>query len=129
VPSLHLETENEHINFKDSPFYVNTQLKEWKTDQDIPRRAAISSFGFSGTNAHLVIEEYQSPSSFSQTPQLIVLSAKNEDRLQAYAKKIINFLNPVLATEMSNNGSVLESTFKAISRHDDSCQSIGYVIT
>jgi 3-oxoacyl-(acyl-carrier-protein) synthase/acyl carrier protein len=103
VPSLHLEKENEHINFKDSPFYVNTGLKEWKTEQGIPRRAAINSFGFSGTNAHLVIEEYEMPPSFfsGQAYQIIVLSAKNEARLQAYAKKIINFLNPVLATEMA----------------------------
>ena len=48
---------NERINFIDSPFYVNTELKGWETESGIPRRAAISSFGFSGTNCHLVIEE------------------------------------------------------------------------
>jgi acyl transferase domain-containing protein len=96
VPSLHLEKENEHINFKDSPFYVNTEFKEWKTEPGIARRAAISSFGVSGTNAHLVVEEYESPRSpsdfLSPLPQLIVLSAKNEARLKAYAKEIIDFL-------------------------------------
>ncbi|MCP4701907.1 MAG: amino acid adenylation domain-containing protein, partial [Gammaproteobacteria bacterium] len=94
VPSLNLEVENEHINFKNSPFYVNTEFKDWKTEPGAARRAAISSFGFSGTNAHLVIEEYENPPSFlsSQSSQLAVLSAKNEARLQAYAKKIIKYL-------------------------------------
>jgi len=103
VPSLHFVAENEHINFKDSPFYVNTEFKDWATKPNIPRRAAISAFGFSGTNAHLVIEEYQnlsvSASLSSRDPQLIVLSAKNKIQLQVYAKKIIDFLTAVQTTE------------------------------
>ncbi|RKZ68397.1 MAG: hypothetical protein DRQ99_03980, partial [Candidatus Parabeggiatoa sp. nov. 3] len=95
-PSLHFENENEHINFKDSPFKVNSTLREWKTEANILRRAAISSFGFSGTNAHIVLEEYEQPrpisDSRSQYPQLIVLSAKNDNRLQAVAQQMVDFL-------------------------------------
>ncbi|MDF5733062.1 MAG: amino acid adenylation domain-containing protein, partial [Rhizonema sp. PD38] len=54
-PSLHFETPNPKIDFANSPFYVNTQLSEWKTD-DTPRRAGVSSFGIGGTNAHVVVE-------------------------------------------------------------------------
>ncbi|MCI5116355.1 MAG: amino acid adenylation domain-containing protein [Candidatus Electrothrix sp. LOE1_4_5] len=97
VPSLHFEKENEHLNLSESPFYVNTELKDWTTLQGTPRRAALSSFGFSGTNAHLVVEEYISQRSSSHivenVPQLIVLSAANEKRLQLYAQKIRDFLN------------------------------------
>ena len=57
-PTIHLETLNEHIALDDSPFYVNTELQSWSAALETPRRAAVSSFGFSGTNAHLVIEEY-----------------------------------------------------------------------
>ncbi|NET12708.1 MAG: acyltransferase domain-containing protein, partial [Okeania sp. SIO1H6] len=57
VPSLHFNQPNPHINFENSPFYVNTELKNWEALQDKPRRAAVSSFGFSGTNAHVVVEE------------------------------------------------------------------------
>ncbi|MCP4149752.1 MAG: polyketide synthase, partial [bacterium] len=56
-PSLHFREGNPEIDFESSPFYVNTQLKEWKIEKNQSRRAAVSSFGFSGTNAHLVIEE------------------------------------------------------------------------
>ena len=58
VPSIHYEVENSHINFDASPFYVNTKYKNWTTKPGIPRRAAVSSFGFSGTNAHLILEEF-----------------------------------------------------------------------
>jgi 3-oxoacyl-(acyl-carrier-protein) synthase len=57
-PSLNFEKANEHINFQDSPFYVNTKLTDWKPADNAPLRAAVSSFGFSGTNAHVVLEEY-----------------------------------------------------------------------
>ncbi|MGI6668751.1 MAG: beta-ketoacyl synthase N-terminal-like domain-containing protein [Acetivibrionales bacterium] len=56
-PSINFERKNEHIDFENSPFYVNTVLREWKTPGNVPRRAAVSSFGFSGTNCHMIIEE------------------------------------------------------------------------
>ncbi|MBA2649829.1 MAG: SDR family NAD(P)-dependent oxidoreductase [Legionella sp.] len=91
VPSLHFETPNEHIPFSNSPFYVNTELKAWKPIQDKPRMAAISSFGFSGTNAHLVIEEYPSNTSLKECKPyyLVTLSAKTEE---AFKQKIIDVI-------------------------------------
>ena len=56
-PLLHFRTANEHIDFNDSPFYINTELIDWRVGPETPRRAAVSSFGFSGTNCHMVIEE------------------------------------------------------------------------
>ncbi|MEY8355389.1 SDR family NAD(P)-dependent oxidoreductase [Lachnospiraceae bacterium 54-53] len=58
VPSLHFNTPNEHIDFSDSPFYVNTRLKDWEIPGGWLRTAAVSSFGLSGTNCHMVVEEY-----------------------------------------------------------------------
>ena len=55
--SLHLQRENQHISFKDTPFYVNIQGKEWVAPTGSHRRAAMNSFGHTGTNVHLVIEE------------------------------------------------------------------------
>jgi len=104
-PSLNFHTPNRHIDFKDSPFYVNTRLRNWETEADWPRRAAVSSFGYSGTNAHLVVEEYKGSgfrvqgSGFSAEPQLIVLSARNEDRLKAYVEILEEFLTSTLNSE------------------------------
>ncbi|PEM83426.1 hypothetical protein CN627_24585, partial [Bacillus wiedmannii] len=62
-----------------------------------PRRASISSFGAGGANAHLIVEEYEPSFSASlvareDSPQVIVLSAKNEERLQVYAEKLVKYL-------------------------------------
>ncbi|MGA8164059.1 MAG: SDR family NAD(P)-dependent oxidoreductase [Waddliaceae bacterium] len=100
VPTLNFTQPNSHFNFEDSPFYVNTTLKSWDPDKEIPRRAAVSSFGFSGTNAHVVIEEYV-PRSRKATcsiatnplqPQVITLSARNQERLKEYANSLLAFI-------------------------------------
>ncbi|MCZ2340221.1 MAG: SDR family NAD(P)-dependent oxidoreductase [Bacteroidales bacterium] len=43
----------------DSPFFVNTQARPWLPRAEHPRRAALSAFGFGGSNFHAVLEEYQ----------------------------------------------------------------------
>ncbi len=101
-PSLNLETHNRHIDFRGSPFYVNTQLQTWRTDKNSPRRAAVSSFGFSGTNAHMVIEEYQQESTkvLPSLPAIIPLSAKTSESLTRYVSLLLNYLK-------ENNGDDL----------------------
>ncbi|SFD21736.1 Acyl transferase domain-containing protein [Chitinophaga sp. CF118] len=95
APTIHFNKENEFINFGDSPFYVNTSLKNWDVPGHQPRRAAVNSFGFSGTNAHLVLEEYIAPVSSSvqdNTPVLIVLSARDKERLEEQVLQLRDFL-------------------------------------
>ncbi|MCP5004685.1 MAG: polyketide synthase, partial [Planctomycetes bacterium] len=72
VPHANFKTLNPQIDLKNSRFYINTKLQDWKAPQGIPRRACISSFGFSGTNAHLVIEE--APPSFSEARPIVSTS-------------------------------------------------------
>lgn len=56
-PSLHFHKGNEHIDFEDTPFYVNESLKDWNPVFYEKRRATVSSFGFSGTNCYVLLEE------------------------------------------------------------------------
>jgi len=83
-PSLHFEAPNPQIDFANSPFYVNTAHREWKSDGQ-PRRAGVSSFGLGGTNVHVVLEEALSdtPSDLGRPWNLLVLSARSEQTLAA----------------------------------------------
>ncbi|MTJ51847.1 SDR family oxidoreductase [Anabaena sp. UHCC 0253] len=82
-PSLHFQSPNPKIDFAQSPFYVNTQLSPWESRDDIPCRAAVSSFGIGGTNAHVILEAAPSlsDSETSRPWQLLLISAKTNTAL------------------------------------------------
>ncbi|WP_068501316.1 non-ribosomal peptide synthetase [Paenibacillus kribbensis] len=90
APLVHFRTPNQKIHFEESPVYANTRLREWKTN-GFPRRSGLSSFGFSGTNCHVVLEEYIAKTESDQastdsnnrsSPLLLTLSARSESALR-----------------------------------------------
>ncbi len=89
-PSLHYTEPNPAIDFASSPFFVNDTLREWTTDGG-PRRAAVSSLGAGGTNAHVIVEEAPAlpPSGPSREHQLYVLSAKTPTALDTAAANLV----------------------------------------
>ncbi|MCQ4163483.1 SDR family NAD(P)-dependent oxidoreductase [Tahibacter harae] len=109
VPTLHFGRPNEHFDFADSPFRVNTAATPWPA-QDTPRRATISSFGFSGTNAHLVIEEYRAPAAAAAVPgmQLLLLSARSEERLRIQAQALLQHLRAPFAGTLADLAYTLQ---------------------
>ncbi|MCU1246934.1 MAG: pksN 5, partial [Acidobacteria bacterium] len=104
VKSLHSEELNPYIQLDGSPFYVVQEAKPWERLRDadgreLPRRAGVSSFGIGGVNAHVVIEEYLGTMPDGPTaavtahdPAIIVLSAKNEERLAQQAAQLLGTL-------------------------------------
>ncbi len=85
-PSLNYQAPNPLIDFANSPFYVNRTLRPWP-ENTAPRRAAVSAFGFGGTNAHMILEAapVTIPASDARGRQLLPLSARTESALQAAA--------------------------------------------
>lgn len=61
VPSLHFSSPNPKMDLGESPFFVNTEYRDW-TPQFGRRFAGVSSFGIGGTNAHVILEEPTSAS-------------------------------------------------------------------
>ncbi|MEH2042430.1 type I polyketide synthase [Nostoc sp.] len=92
-PSLHFQEPNPQIDFANSPFYVNTNLSEWKTD-GTPRRAGVSSFGIGGTNAHVILQEAPviEASSPSRPWQLLLLSGKTSTALDTATAQLRDYL-------------------------------------
>ncbi len=109
--SLHFTTPNPKIDFTDSPFYVNTVLKEWKNDQ-YPLRAGVSSFGIGGTNAHIILEEApETPAAMSagQLPQLLVLSARTASALKRNISNLRAHLIQNQDLEMADVAATLQT--------------------
>jgi len=92
-PSLHYEAPNPNIDFANSPFYVNARLRPWEKNGE-PRRAAVSSFGVGGTNAHVVLEEAppSPPPGASRPLQLFVVSARSETALRETTNRLVAHL-------------------------------------
>ncbi|WP_181009448.1 type I polyketide synthase [Streptomyces sp. SM11] len=57
-PTVKVERPNPAAAAPDGPFYVNTETRPWVRPAGHPRRAAVSSFGFGGSNFHVTLEEY-----------------------------------------------------------------------
>lgn len=94
-PSLHFERQNRKIAFEDSPVYYNDRLRPWEVS-GAPRRCGVSSFGFSGTNCHVVLEEYldnscKVPDETSED-KLVTLSAIGPNALEELVESYIKFL-------------------------------------
>jgi len=89
-PHLHFKTLNPHISFERAPFAIPTALQPWPRSNS-PRLAGVSSFGASGTNAHVVVEEAPvSPARATgarRTHHLFCLSAQTEEGLQQLAQR------------------------------------------
>ncbi len=94
VPSLHSSTLNPHIDFDGTPFRVQQRLEPWHG----PRIAGVSSFGAGGSNAHVIIAEYQ-PGAGEQTPAhtavasgrrtaVLPLSAATDEQLVEQARRL-----------------------------------------
>jgi amino acid adenylation domain-containing protein len=95
-PSLHYRRPNPAIDFESSPFRVNAELTDWRTD-GAPRRAGVSSFGIGGTNAHAVLEEAPAEPEEAATPaprpwHLLLLSAKTATALDTATANLADHL-------------------------------------
>ncbi len=89
-PTINYRNINPNIRLEDTPFYINTTLRDWQVEPGTKRRAAVSSFGLNGTNAHLVIEEAPvlAERAVEKPGYLIVLSALTLEQLKEQAKQL-----------------------------------------
>jgi len=108
-PLLNFASPNKNIKLEQTPFIINREAVDWPTAGDKERFAGLSSFGIGGTNAHLIVQEYNadpadmaanSPLAGVSGPFLLPISAASEQALAqlgaAYAG-LIGTTQPALA--------------------------------
>ena len=86
-PKLHIET---------SPFYLNTIARPWVNESDTPRRCGVSSFGFGGSNFHVVLEEYQATKSdiaWDGSVEILAFSAPTASAVAEAVQKVSDSLD------------------------------------
>ena len=102
---LHIKSLNHYIKWQDIPLTIPTQTCDWPSGYE-KRIAGVSSFGFSGSNVHIIIEEFSDDNNAQKsdiTPEIVSsekknqyaifsLSAKNESALNALRKKYATYL-------------------------------------
>src|SRR5262249_44735613 len=114
--SLHFEEPNPQIDFANSPFYVNSELQEWKANGSKPR-AGVSSFGVGGTNAHVILEQApeSESSSRSREYQLMVLSARSSTALESASRNLAEHLRDNQDQELADVAYTLQVGRKRMS--------------
>jgi acyl transferase domain-containing protein len=94
-PHRNFEKPNDRIPWASFPIAVPTKLTPWPHGER-PRRAGVSAFGFSGTNAHVILEEAPASATDSAdtgAPTLVPLSARSDAALRELAANTAVFLS------------------------------------
>lgn len=93
--SIHFWAPNKKINFIESPVYINDTCVDWMPECGI-RRAGVSSFGISGTNCHIIVEEFtaqERKTEQNKAPYLLTVAAKNQQTVEKYLQEHKKYLS------------------------------------
>ncbi|MBA4063144.1 MAG: beta-ketoacyl synthase, partial [Isosphaera sp.] len=85
-PTIKVTRPVDPLAAADSPFYVNTAMRPWLPRPDHPRRAALSAFGFGGSNFHAVLEEHRPGKTevdWDGSVEVVALGADTPEQLAA----------------------------------------------
>ncbi|MFI8952061.1 SDR family NAD(P)-dependent oxidoreductase [Streptomyces sp. NPDC053750] len=116
--TLHVDEPSPNIRWEDGNVRLLTEPRAWEPG-DRPRRAGVSAFGISGTNAHVILEEPPA----SEEPEVtaertqgpartlpVVVSARTAPALRAQAERLLGFLAERPAAELADIGHSLATT-------------------
>ncbi|MEU6381068.1 type I polyketide synthase [Streptomyces sp. NPDC046909] len=116
--TLHVDRPSTHVDWSAGAVELLTEARDWTTEGDRPRRAGVSAFGVSGTNAHVILE--QAPEADTE-PEVTTgelpgglvpwaLSARTEDALRAQARKLHAFATADPGLDLADAAASLVSS-------------------
>ena len=106
-PNLHFNRLNSNISFDGTTFEVPTRRTPWPEPEEGRRAAAVSGFGLSGTNAHLILEQAPPPPAppapdERRPASVLALSARTETALAEVARRYADRLTDGDATSLAD---------------------------
>ncbi|MGW2589029.1 SDR family NAD(P)-dependent oxidoreductase [Streptomyces sp. NPDC001515] len=116
-PTLHAEERSDQIDWSAGDVHLLTEARQWQQSGH-PRRAGISSFGLSGTNAHVIVEE--APPTSVSTPERAddlpvtpwVLAAKSPDALAEQARRLLSLSDGHHPADVGHSLATTRSLFE-----------------
>ncbi|MFI7313561.1 type I polyketide synthase [Streptomyces hygroscopicus] len=118
--TLHVDEPSPHVDWSAGAVSLLTEAREWP-ETGRPRRAAVSSFGISGTNAHAIIEQPPAPEPGEPTAEPaalpyvpVLLSARTEDGVRAQARRLRSRIAAEPRATLTDLGFSLATTRAAL---------------
>ncbi len=116
-PTIKVREPQPAVATDDSPFYLNTELRPWLPRRAHPRRAAVSAFGFGGSNFHAVLEEHDAEKRNADWDGCVELVALSADSPQALETKLGAFTAAMTWTELQRAAATARGAFEASHPH------------
>ncbi len=115
--NLHFKELNPLIQIENTPFQIPTNLTEWNFERG-KRIAGVSSFGFGGSNAHLVLEEHTDCAAnevqLQYGPEIVILSANDKETLKKYVVRLKDNIGSIMGNQYYYGGCVQEMSLSNI---------------
>ena len=99
-PTLKTDSERAEFTATDSPFFLPRKARHWPAPAGgLPRRAAVSAFGFGGSNYHAVLEEHGAPAApaWDSSVEILAWGASDWNQLEAVIASIPDPADPLFA--------------------------------
>jgi acyl transferase domain-containing protein/NAD(P)-dependent dehydrogenase (short-subunit alcohol dehydrogenase family) len=112
-PTINVKQPNPKMGIEESAFYLNTIARPWVSNPEHPRRAGLSSFGFGGSNFHMVLEEYEQSRKTAAWDGSVEIGAFSADSIDGLKKE----LQECLGDERALSATLWESRQKFDPNH------------
>jgi len=120
LPTLKASKPDPDLGLDQSRFYLSAASRPWIQSADTPRRCGVSSFGFGGSNFHVVLEEHQQSKqapSWDGSVEILALSAEQVADLSKTLAKLDDLAKGITRTQLQARAARSRKEFKTTAKY------------